>query len=172
MRNVSGATYLQSLLETRRGEADLLWIVSSEKMAERARDWLGKNGVLNGQFHVMAAGDGSADHELLLRIEEGQPRHVVIATVGGSQEKLGIYLRDYLLYRPCLHCVGAGLAFLTGAERPIPQWAERFGVGSLARLASQPGMLLPRIGIAFALIRLLFRYRSELPPLRPRWADV
>jgi hypothetical protein len=40
------------------------------------------------------------------------------------------------------------------------------------RLISQPGMILPRIGIAVVLAGMVFMYRSELPPLRNRWTDL
>jgi hypothetical protein len=33
-------------------------------------------------------------------------------------------------------------------------------------------MFFPRIGIAFALAWMIFKYRSELPPLKQRWADI
>ncbi len=91
---------------------------------------------------------------------------------GGGQEKLAHYLRDYLLYRPSIHCIGAALGFLSGEEKAIPEWAERWRLGWLFRFFAQPGMVLPRIGIAFALARMIFKYRSELPPLKKRWADI
>jgi UDP-N-acetyl-D-mannosaminuronic acid transferase (WecB/TagA/CpsF family) len=112
------------------------------------------------------------DHTLLQRIEDLRPTQIIVAMRGGSQEQLALYLRDYLVYRPGIHCVGAALAFLTGAERPIPHWAEQNAFGWIFRLISQPAMILPRIGIAVALAGMVFRYRSEMPPLRPRWADV
>ena len=83
-----------------------------------------------------------------------------------------MYLREYLLYRPAIHCVGAALGFLSGAERPIPPWAERYQLGWFARLCAQPGMVIPRIGIAATLTAMVFKYRSEMPKLRPRWADL
>src|SRR5437667_286232 len=61
---------------------------------------------------------------------------------------------------------------LADIEHPIPEWAERFHVGWLSRLMSQPRMFLPRIGIAFALAGMVFKYRSEMPRLKTRWADV
>ena len=109
-----------------------------------------------------------------MEIETRQPRDIVIAMAAGVQEQLGLYLRDYLHCqpRPNIHCVGAALGFLTGDQPPISEWADKHNLGWLPRLLSQPRMLIPRIGIAFALIGMVLKYRSELPPLRKRWTEV
>jgi UDP-N-acetyl-D-mannosaminuronic acid transferase (WecB/TagA/CpsF family) len=96
----------------------------------------------------------------------------VIGLRAGLQEPLAVYLRDYLLYRPCIHCVGAALGFLSGDEDPIPDWARKFQLGWLARLIGQPRMLLPRFALALSFAAIVLRYRSELPPLRTRWTDI
>ena len=74
------------------------------------------------------------DYSILVKIEEEKPKHVVIAITGGGQEKLALYLRDYLLYRPSIHCIGAALGFLSGEEKPIP----RMGRAQPTRLALPP----------------------------------
>ncbi|MGZ5564696.1 MAG: WecB/TagA/CpsF family glycosyltransferase, partial [Chthoniobacterales bacterium] len=155
-----------------RNAAKVLWIVDSREVESRARELLNASvSAVEHSFHISAS-HSTEDHALLLKIEQTRPAHIIIATAGGTQEKLGAYLRNYLLYRPAIHCVGAGVAFLTGLERPIPRWAEAAGIGWLFRFISQPGMILPRIGICFALSRMLLRHRAELPPLQPRWADL
>lgn len=177
LRRVSGIGYLRCLFA--RGDfltaGNAFWIVASEDANARAIDWLRDRNfqIKPENFHVASQAGGAADdHELLFRIEQQRPDHIVIALSAGIQEKLGFYLREYLLYRPKIHCVGAALGFLTGAERPIPDWAERSRLGWLFRLAAQPRMLFPRIGIAVVLARMLIKYRSELPPLKHRWSDV
>ena len=123
-------------------------------------------------FVALEPPSSAQDYAILVRIEEEKPKHVVIAMAGGSQEKLALYLRDYLLYRPSIHCIGAALGFLSGEERTIPDWAEKSRLGWLVRLFSQPRMFFPRIGIAFGLAGMIFKYRSEMPPLKKRWADI
>ena len=176
LRKISGIAYLKCLLsdcETRKDEK-LFWIVSSDTAKRKAIAWLqGRSFPIDADDCYVADREAPEHaHALLFEIEKRRPRHVIIAIRGTSQEKLGLYLRDFLLYRPSIHCVGAALGFLTGEERPIPDWAERYHVGWFLRLMSQPRMLLPRIGIAFALARMVFTYRSELPPVRERWTDV
>ncbi len=177
LKKVSGIAYFKQLFEhggIQRGESTF-WVFASDRAKERASRWLAERGLrIEDRNCFVASGPASSsqDYEILVKIEEEKPRHVVIAMAGGSQEKLALYLRDYLLYRPSIHCIGAALDFLSGEERAIPEWAERNHLGWLIRLFAQPRMVLPRIGIAFALARMIFKYGSELPPLRKRWADI
>jgi UDP-N-acetyl-D-mannosaminuronic acid transferase (WecB/TagA/CpsF family) len=176
LKKISGISYLKCLLaDSDVGERGKLFlIVASNAAKSKAINWLRERGVPidPGDCNVVEPAAHGQEHALLFEIEKLRPQHVIIALAGTGQEKLGLYLRDFLLYRPSIHCVGAALGFLTGIEHPIPEWAERFHLGWLSRLMSQPRMFLPRIGIAFALAGMVFKYRSELPRLKPRWADV
>ncbi len=170
---ISGQRYLARLSE----RADLaldqssLWVVSSETARERAARWLRDRGFAETSDPIRVfAGDGR--HDLLLQLEERRSRHVILALGSGYDEPLALYLREYLLYRPSIHCVGSALDFVTGAERAIPHWAEQSNLGWLLRLASQPRMLLPRIGIAISVAAMVLRYRTEMPPRRRRWEDM
>lgn len=178
VRKVSGLAYLKALLASREIDSpgDAAFVVRSQEEKEKARSYLTGAGasVPDDAFFVIAddgTGEGE-NHALLLKLEERRPRHVIIALRSGGQEKLGLYLREYLLYRPCIHCVGAALGFLTGAEGAIPPWAEQHQLGWLARLFSQPKMILPRIGIAATIAGMVFKYGSEMPKLRPRWSEL
>ncbi len=176
LKKISGISYLKCLLaecENQKNEK-LFWIVSSDAAKQKAIAWLrGRGFPINPEDCYVADREAQEHaHALLFEIEKSHPHHIIIAVGGPAQEKLGLYLRDFLVYRPGIHCVGAALRFLTGEERPIPDWAERCHLGWLVRLISQPRMVLPRIGIAFILATMVFMYRSELPPLRDRWSDV
>lgn len=177
LQNISGITYLKALLGAGRlGEGESsFWVMASEDAKEKALRWLGGRGLRIDERDCSVAPrspSASDDYKLLSQIEERRPGDIVIAVAGGTQEKLALYLRECLLWRPRIHCVGAALDFLSGAERAIPEWAERTHLGWLVRLMAQPRMFFPRIGIAFALARMVFKYRAELPPLRPRWSDL
>lgn len=174
---ISGITYFKHLFEHGGIQAgqSTLWLFGSVSAKEKAALWLADRGLrLQEKDSIVVATPSSSaqDYAILVKIEEEKPKHIVIAVAGGGQEKLALYLRDYLLYRPSIHCIGAALDFLSGEEKAIPDWAERSHVGWLARLFAQPRMVLPRMGIAFALAGMMFKYRSELPPLKKRWADV
>lgn len=174
---VSGLAYLQALLATGTlfEPGAVLFVVRSDEEKRKALSAAQAAGasLREDAFYVPKTTNSDGDdHALLLQLEERRPRHVVIALRSGVQEKLGLYLRDYLLYRPAIHCVGAALGFLSGAEGAIPPWADRYQLGWVARLVAQPRMILPRLGIAVALAAMVFKYGSELPRLRPRWTDL
>lgn len=172
---ISGIAYFKTLLPQANLAGNAFWIFAGDTAKQHAADWLRPSGTnidASNSFVASPPGSTDQDYAILTRIEEEKPKHVVIALPGGHQEELAIYLRDYLLYRPAIHCVGAALNFLSGEEAPIPAWSERWRIGWLFRLFAQPRMVLPRIGIAFALARMIFKYRSELPPLKKRWSDV
>lgn len=177
LRKVSGINYFKHLFEHGGIQAreNTFWLFASDDAKTKAAKWLEQRGVSvreNNSFIAPAPSSSEQDYSILVKIEEEKPKHIVIAMAGGGQEKLAMYLRDYLLYRPSIHCIGAALSFLSGEERAIPEWAERSHLGWLVRLVAQPRMIFPRIGIALALARMIFKYRSEMPPLQKRWADM
>ncbi len=85
---------------------------------------------------------------------------------GGTQERLGLYLKQHLAYRPAIHCIGAAIAFLSGDQVDIPVWGDRFYLGWLFRCLSDPKRFVPRYWGARKLIALMWRYRDRLPELR------
>lgn len=177
LRSISGVAFLRSLLQSTayQDDSSTFWVVGSADARDKGMVWLRTRGSLadDDAFHVTGTdGAGSDNHSILLKVEERRPRHVVIALGTGAQEALGLYLREYLLHRPSIYCVGAALGFLTGADHSIPQWAESYRLGWTVRLAAQPRLILPRIGIAAALFGMVLRYRAKLPTLRRRWSDL
>jgi UDP-N-acetyl-D-mannosaminuronic acid transferase (WecB/TagA/CpsF family) len=49
----------------------------------------------------------------------------------GVQERLGYALRKQLSYKPAILCLGAAIAFLSGGQANIPNWADRLMLGWL-----------------------------------------
>jgi N-acetylglucosaminyldiphosphoundecaprenol N-acetyl-beta-D-mannosaminyltransferase len=107
-----------------------------------------------------------ADDALVAILQSRQPKHIIIGIGGGVQEKLGYYLREHLSYKPAIHCIGAALAFLTGDQKPIPMWADRIYLGWFLRLARAPHHYARRFSPAFRLPGMIWRYGSEMPPLK------
>jgi N-acetylglucosaminyldiphosphoundecaprenol N-acetyl-beta-D-mannosaminyltransferase len=168
---ISGLAYLRALLarpELRSPGATFL-VLPNPGAQEKALRWLQAQG-----FDISEAGCYIAPHyghsvedKRLAAILSGRaPQHVLVAIGGGTQEKLGWYLRHNLRYRPAIHCIGAALGFLTGDQRPIPDWADRMYLGWVLRLARDPRRYLQRFWVAHELPGLIRRYGSELPPLK------
>jgi UDP-N-acetyl-D-mannosaminuronic acid transferase (WecB/TagA/CpsF family) len=170
---ISGLTYLKQLLAKfqKGGIANFFWILPSEFAREKLLDWSRRERWVVEMTNCYVAPQYVLevdDRHLLALIEEHRPAHVLIAVGSGPQEKLGYYLRQNLSYRPAIHCTGAALGFITGDQGTIPDWADRFYVGWLLRLFSQPRIFIPRLSRALELPWLIWEYGENLPPLRHR----
>ena len=177
IRRVSGLKYLTSLLKQPEFylSGGSFWIMASEDSATRNSAWLRRQGiVLAGEDRYVAPlyGRNVQDPALLKRINERQPRHIVVCIGGGTQERLGLYLRRELSGKPSIHCIGAAIAFLSGDQVQIPKWADRFYLGWLFRCLSNPLRYMPRYWDARKLYSLMVRYGSSLPDLLKSSAPI
>ncbi|WP_263357372.1 WecB/TagA/CpsF family glycosyltransferase [Acidicapsa ligni] len=164
---LSGLKYLRALVE----EPDFqkggsFWVMPTAASAQRNLRWLQEAGVQIASEDVYLAplyGHVISDEELLERLEERQPKHIVLGIGGGTQERLGLYLKQNLSYRPAIHCIGAAIAFLSGDQVRIPVWADTLGLGWLWRTVADPKRFFPRYWDARHLAPLLLKYRDRLP---------
>jgi exopolysaccharide biosynthesis WecB/TagA/CpsF family protein len=169
IRRLSGLEYLRELLKQPdvRQSGNVFWIMASRQSAERNLGWLAEQGISVPEDCVYLAPIYSEqeiyDPELLERIERIRPQHVILTLGGGTQERVGLYLKRNLSYRPAIHCIGAAIAFLSGDQVRIPVWADRSYLGWLYRSISEPGRYVPRYWNARKLLYLLIRYRERLP---------
>lgn len=168
IHRVSGLKYLSSLLK----KSDFFepggsfWIMASEESAHRNCGWLRRQGIELAPADTYVAplyGKTIQDPVLLQRIDERRPRHIVVAIGGGTQERLGLYLRSQLTCKPSIHCIGAAIAFLSGDQVQIPRWADHMYLGWLFRCLSNPLRYTPRYWDARKLLSLMIRYGSSLP---------
>jgi UDP-N-acetyl-D-mannosaminuronic acid transferase (WecB/TagA/CpsF family) len=171
LRRLSGLTYLRQLLlrSDVRIPGSTLWVMAGPANARKNIDWLASQGIVVPASHVYEAPIYSGqikDLELVERLSALRVNHVVITLGGGTQERLGLYIKRNLEYLPAIHCIGAAIAFLSGDQVRIPVWADRFYVGWLLRCASNPGRYIPRYWSARKLVPLLWRYRDRLPPMQ------
>ena len=103
------------------------------------------------------------DAELLNIIEHKKPKYIIINLGGGTQEKLGAYLKKNLSYKPAIICTGAAIAFLTGQQASIPNWGDKLFLGWLFRCIQNPKLYVPRYFKAFQLAVFMFRYGQQQP---------
>jgi exopolysaccharide biosynthesis WecB/TagA/CpsF family protein len=170
VERISGLKFLKCLLARLAAHPNerVLWVVPSEPARQKAIDWLSTNGisVSTDDFYVAPRYPMPVrDDALANKIDNQSPLHVVVGIGGGTQEKLGLFLKEHTSARPAIHCIGAALGFVTGDQPPIPMWADRFYLGWLLRVLRQPQVFGPRYLSAFKLAWLLLRYREKLPPL-------
>lgn len=165
---LSGLKYLRGLIERSefRDPGNSFWVMPSALSAERNSNWLRSQGISITDSDMYLApiyGEQIMDPELLKLLEKRRPKHIVIGVGGGTQERLGLYLKENLKYHPAIHCVGAAIAFLSGDQVRIPVWADAFGLGWLWRSVSNPRRYVPRYWDARHLVPLMLRYKDRLP---------
>ncbi len=188
IKRLSGLEYLRELLEQPdvRQPGNTLWIMASPVSAQRNLAWLKEQGIAIPEDHIYLApmypapgavgcpasgpsdvGSTTLSDPVLLEVlNRLRPQHVIVTLGGGTQERLGLYLKRNLAYRPAIHCIGAAIAFLSGDQVHIPIWADRFYLGWLFRSLSEPKRYVPRYLDAFKLFPLMRRYRDRLPDLK------
>lgn len=167
---LSGLEYLKVLLrdEEVRTPGNTLWIMARPESARKNLAWLREQGITVFPKDVYLApvyGAEIEDEALLKLMNAKRYRHVVVTIGGGNQERLGLYLKRNINYRPAIHCIGAAIAFLSGDQVRIPYWADRLRMGWLLRCLWRPKSYIPRYWEARKLVWIMFRYRAEMPPL-------
>jgi UDP-N-acetyl-D-mannosaminuronic acid transferase (WecB/TagA/CpsF family) len=173
IKRLSGLEYLRTLLlePDIRQPGNTLWIMASPISAERNLAWLAEQGITIPEDNIYMAPIYSsapiADPALLERIERLRSRNIIVTIGGGTQERLGLYLKRNLGYRPAIHCIGAAIAFLSGDQVHIPVWADKFYLGWLFRSVAEPKRYAPRYLDAFKLLPLMLRHRDRLPTPKP-----
>ena len=165
---LSGLKYLRALIEEPDFQAlgSTFWVMPTANSAQRNLRYLRQSGVNVANENVYLAplyGAVISDEELLERIEERRPKHIVLGVGGGTQERLGLYLKQHLSYQPAIHCIGAAIAFLSGDQVKIPAWADTLGMGWLYRTIADPKRFFPRYWDARHLAPLMLKYRDRLP---------
>lgn len=101
------------------------------------------------------------DPKLLSLIEHRRPRWVLINIGGGTQEILGAYLKKKLSYNPAIVCTGAAIAFKTGKQVNIPEWADKMYLGWFFRIVSAPKKYYSRYADALPLASLIVRFGKK-----------
>ena len=168
LRRLSGLAYVRELLwgDTLRRVGETFWIMASKESATKNITWLRSQGVEVGEEDYYLAPLYSRpieDPELLARLRERRPKHVVVTLGGGTQEILGLYLKRNLEYPAVIHCIGAAIAFLSGDQVHIPHWVDKLYLGWLFRCVADPKRYGPRYWDARQLMPLLAKNRERLP---------
>jgi N-acetylglucosaminyldiphosphoundecaprenol N-acetyl-beta-D-mannosaminyltransferase len=166
---VSGLKYLRTLLlrQELKERSSSFWVMPSIDAMKRNLAWLRDQGCcIEPDDCYVAPHYGRkaiADDTLVKQIDQRRSRHIVICLGGGTQEKLGLYLKQRCAFQPAIHCIGAAIGFLSGDQVHIPDWADKMMLGWLFRCISQPRRFVPRYLRAVQLPLVLLRYRSRSP---------
>ena len=171
VRRISGLEFLIAFFEDKDvlQTKDILLVDPRPKEAESNLTYLRKIGFNVGNdvsyLAPMYDKNNVIDPVLLSLIEQRKPKYVIVNLGGGTQEKLGAYLKQNLSYSPGIICTGAAIAFLTGQQARIPNWADKLYMGWLFRCIEKPKLYIPRYLSAFKLITIMLQYGKKQPSL-------
>jgi UDP-N-acetyl-D-mannosaminuronic acid transferase (WecB/TagA/CpsF family) len=172
IERVSGLEYLERMLKvpSLQESGSVAWVMPGLAARDRNLAWLQASGlkhtVEDCYLAPMFPKGPIKDPALLSWLESRRPQQIILALGGGTQERLGLYLRDRLNYRPGIHCIGAAIGFLSGDQVRIPMWADHLFLGWFIRCVSSPSRYVPRYWKAFRLVAMMVRYRDQIPPLK------
>jgi N-acetylglucosaminyldiphosphoundecaprenol N-acetyl-beta-D-mannosaminyltransferase len=164
---ISGLKLLRGLLagDELHRPGSSFWIMPSKHEMEVNLAWLNQNGhpVTQEECFVAPfyAKGAISEPSILSWIEARKPPCIIINLGGGVQERLGFYLKKNLSYRPSIICVGAAVAFLTGLQATIPEWADTWMLGWLIRCLHAPRKFIPRYWKALGLIAVMAKFRER-----------
>ena len=82
---------------------------------------------------------------------------MIINIGGGTQEQLGIYIKNNIKYKLSIICTGAAIAFLTKRQAPINDFVDKIYLGWLWRIIYDPKRFFFRTMSSLGLIKIFFR---------------
>ena len=95
------------------------------------------------------------DKKLLNLINKVKPNFILINIGGGTQEVLGLYLKQKLVFKPTILCTGAAISFFTKDQAPINNFIDKFYLGWLLRLIFNPLIFFKRYIFGLKLIPMV-----------------
>ena len=96
-----------------------------------------------------------SDKKLLNLINKLKPNFILINIGGGTQEVLGLYLKEKLAFKPTIICTGAAISFFTKDQAPINNFIDRYYLGWLLRLIFNPLIFFKRYIFGLKLIPMV-----------------
>ena len=95
------------------------------------------------------------DLKLVNLINKNKPDFVLNNIGGGTQEILGLYLRERIKYKTTIICSGAAISFFTGDQAPINNMVDKLYLGWLVRIFFNPIIFAKRYFYALKLIPMV-----------------
>lgn len=170
INKISGLKFINCFLRSTEivKQKKIFLVNPTDEEGEYNRLFLEEKGIsMKNEYLFTAPFYGSLveDSLLLAKLEVLKPHWILINIGGGVQEKLGLYLKTHLSYKPAIICTGAAIAFKTGWQVQIPSWVDQFYLGWLARCISNPNLYVKRYIKSIRLLKIMLKYKSS-PPVK------
>jgi len=96
-----------------------------------------------------------SDKKLLTLLRKKKPDFILTNIGGGTQEILGLYLKQKLGFKTTILCTGGAISFFTGDQAPINNFTDKFYLGWLIRLIFNPIVFFKRYVFGLRLIPMV-----------------
>ena len=106
--------------------------------------------------------DKLIDEKLLKKIKKIKPNYIITNIGGGTQEILGLYLKNNLNFKTTILCTGGAISYFTGDEAPINNFFDKIYIGWLIRIIFNPKFFLIRYLKAFKLFLIVWRNKTRI----------
>lgn len=96
-----------------------------------------------------------SDRKLLNIIKKIKPEYILLNIGGGTQEILGLYLKNNIHFKCTIICSGAAISYFTGDQAPMNVFFDKIYLGWLIRIIFNPRVFLPRYLKTIKLIHIV-----------------
>ena len=151
---LSGFLFLRRFLFSFKKNKKLFLVNPSIKENKTNSKYLNTLGIRNYKTHISPIYKKIEDRKLIKKINKFKPDYIMINLGGGTQEILGIYIRNNIKFKTSIMCTGAAIAFLTGEQAPINKYVDRAYLGWLVRFLWSPKKYYKRTLKSFSLVKL------------------
>ena len=137
----SGYLFLKNFLNLNfKHETRILTIDPSPEDSEANALYLHSKNIKNHNSYIAPLYDRKniIDKILLEKINKFQPKYIIINLGGGTQEPLGLYIKNNINHKTSILCTGAAIGFLTKRQAPINDLVDKFYLGWLIRTVYNP----------------------------------
>tara|TARA_B110000503_G_C7093266_1_gene390368 strand:- start:426 stop:1166 length:741 start_codon:yes stop_codon:yes gene_type:complete len=103
-----------------------------------------------------------SDKKLLNIIKRIRPEYILLNIGGGTQEILGLYIKNNINFKCTIICSGAAISFFTGDQAPINVFFDKIYLGWLMRIIFNPSDFLPRYLKSIKLINIVLNNNIKI----------
>lgn len=151
VKKFSGLKFLKEFLFflKKNNSQSILLIDPSDKESKKNKIYIRKFGVRSITSYVAPLYKNNYKDLYLLKIlNKVKPSYIIINIGGGTQEKLGLWIKKNYPEKITIICTGAAIGFITGSQSRIPKIMDEFYLGWLVRCFHNPSIFVKRYFLA------------------------
>jgi len=103
-----------------------------------------------------------SDKKLLNIVKNIKPDYILLNIGGGTQEILGLYLKNNIHFKCTIICTGAAISYFTGDQAPINVFFDKIYLGWLIRIIFNPRFFFPRYLKSIKLIHIVLNNNIKI----------